>query len=36
MLETGRRGGGKKLMNDFPVVEKLDIDVDKIADEIKG
>ena len=36
MLETGRRGGGKKLMNDFPVVEKLDIDVDKKADEIKG
>ena len=36
MLETGRRGGGKKLMKDFPVVEKLDVDVDKIADEIKG
>ena len=36
MSETGRRGGGKKLMNDFPVVEKLDVDVDKIADEIKG
>ena len=36
MSETGKRGGGKKLMKDFPVIEKLDIDVDKIADEIQG
>ena len=25
MSDTGRRGGGKKLMNDFLVVEKLDV-----------
>ena len=36
MSETERRGGGKKLTKDFPVVEKLDIDVDKIGDEIQG
>ena len=36
MSETGRRGGGKKLMKDFPVIEKLDVDVDKIGDEIQG
>ena len=36
MSETGRRGGGKKLMKDFPVIEKLDVDVDKIGDKIQG
>ena len=36
MSETGRRGGGKKLVKDFPVVEKLNVDVDKIGDEIQG
>ena len=36
MSETGRKGGGKKLMKDFHVAEKLDVDVDNIGDEIQG
>ena len=36
MSGTGRRGGGKKSMKDFPVVEKLDVDVDKIGDKIQS
>ena len=37
MVETGRKGvAKKKVMKDFPVVEKLDVDVENIGDEIDG
>ena len=37
MVETGRKGAAKKkVMKDFPVVEKLDVDVENIGDEIYG
>ena len=36
MVETGRKGAAKKVMKDFPMVEKLDVDVENIGDEIDG
>ena len=37
MVETGRKGAAKKkVMKDFPVVKKLDVDVENIEDEIDG
>ena len=37
MVETGRKGAAKKkVMKDFPVVEKLDVDVENIGDEMDG
>ena len=37
MVETGRKGATKKkVMKDFPVVEKLDVDVENIGDELYG
>ena len=37
MVETGRKGAAKKkVMKDFPMVEKLDVDVKNIGDEVDG
>ena len=37
MVETGRKGAAKKkIMKDFPMVEKLDVDVGNIGDEVDG
>ena len=34
MCETGRKGARKKTMKEFPVIEKVDVDVEKIGDEV--
>ena len=36
MCKTGRKGSRKKTMKEFPVIEKVDIDVEKIGDEVDG
>ena len=37
MVETGRKGAAKKkVLKDFPVVEKLDVDIEDIGDEMDG
>ena len=37
MVETGRKGAAKKkVMKDFPMVEKLDVDIENIGDEVDG
>ena len=37
MVETGRKGAAKKkVMKDFSMVEKLDVDIENIGDEING
>ena len=37
MVETGRKGAAKKkVLKDFPVVEKLDVDIENIGDEMDG
>ena len=37
MVETGRKGAAKKkVMKDFPIVEKLDVDIENIGDEVDG
>ena len=36
MCETGRKGARKKTMKEFPVIEKVDVNVEKIGDEVDG
>ena len=37
MIETGRKGAAKKkVIKDFPIIEKLDVDIEKIGDELDG
>ena len=34
MCETGRKGARKKTMKEFPVIKKVDVNVEKIGDEV--
>ena len=36
MCETGRKGARKKTMKEFPVIEKVDVNVEKMGDKVDG
>ena len=36
MCETGRKGAERMTMKEFPVIEKVDVDVEKIGDKVDG